>query len=123
MSFVRSCLGKIKTKELKGSLCFLPLFFSPSTQEVLSTMGVILLIRQGVLGEQYGPECKILLTHAPGVTTLFSLIVLAISAHLISQTQQYFRITATFCALGVAVAVISLVTLPVMLVAIISYTP
>ncbi|KAH0837969.1 hypothetical protein J3R83DRAFT_6206 [Lanmaoa asiatica] len=63
-------------------------------------MGVITFIRQGVLG----------------VTTLFSLIVLAISANLISQTQQYFSITATFCALGIAVAVISLVTLPVMLV-------
>ncbi|KAF8140650.1 hypothetical protein EV363DRAFT_1207402 [Boletus edulis] len=51
-----------------------------------------------------------------GVTTLFSIIVLAISAHLISQTQQYFGATATFSSLALAVAVISLVTLPVMLV-------
>ncbi|KAG6380821.1 hypothetical protein JVT61DRAFT_5206 [Boletus reticuloceps] len=63
-------------------------------------MGVFSLVRIAVLG----------------VTTLFSIIVLAISAHLISQTQQYFGVTVTFSSLAVAVAVISLLTLPVMLV-------
>lgn len=81
-------------------------------------MGVIPLIRLGVLGEQYRSECRIPLTHVPGTATLFSLIEMAISAHLISQTQEYFGVTTTFCALGVAVGVISLVTLPVMWVAI-----
>lgn len=83
-------------------------------------MGVTPLIRQVVLGKQYEPESNTLPTHIPGVTTLFSLIVLASSAHLISQTQQYFGVTLTFCAVAVAVAVMSLLTLPVMLVAFVS---
>lgn len=48
---------------------------------------------------------------------LFSLIELAVTAHLTAQTQQYYLLTATFCAFGLAVAAISVVTLPVMLVA------
>ncbi|KAG8219450.1 hypothetical protein J3R82DRAFT_377 [Butyriboletus roseoflavus] len=63
-------------------------------------MAVIPLIRQGVLG----------------VTILFSVVELAVSASLISQSVQYYGITDVFCVLGVAVAAISLMTLPVMLV-------
>lgn len=77
-------------------------------------MAVIPIIRQGVLGEQCRRESNMLPTSVPGATVLFSIIVLGITANLISQTEQYYHFTATFCALGVAVAAISLVTLPVM---------
>lgn len=48
---------------------------------------------------------------------IFSIVELAIAAHFTSLTQQYLSATATFCSLGLAVGAISLVTLPVMLVA------
>ncbi|KAI9570204.1 hypothetical protein HD554DRAFT_2170379 [Boletus coccyginus] len=63
-------------------------------------MALFPLIRQGVLG----------------ATALFSLIELAISANLTSQTEQFYAVTATFTALGIAVGVISVLTLPVMLI-------
>ena len=79
-------------------------------------MGVVLFIRQGVLGEQYQPGGNSLPTPVPGVTILFSLVELAVTANFISQTEQDYGLTLTFCALALAVAAISVVTLPVMLV-------
>jgi len=64
-------------------------------------MGLVLLIRQGVLG----------------LTTVFSIIELAVSANLISQFLYIGVTNDPASALGLAVAVISAVTLPVMLVA------
>ncbi|KAG6332092.1 hypothetical protein ID866_6995, partial [Astraeus odoratus] len=49
------------------------------------------------------------------LTCVFSVIVLGICAHLISLTETYYAAYYTFAALGVATAVLTLVTLPVML--------
>jgi len=74
-------------------------------------MAVFPLIRQGVLGEQCQLESNIFPTHVPGATALFSLIELAMSSSSIVPN-----------GLGVAVGVISMLTLPVMLVAIVRCT-
>jgi hypothetical protein len=82
-------------------------------------MGLVLLIRQGVLGEQYQPESKDLPTRVPGLTTIFSIVELAVSANLLSQLLDSGDANDPASALGLAVAVISAVTLPVMLVALV----
>ncbi|KAF9225383.1 hypothetical protein BS17DRAFT_794966 [Gyrodon lividus] len=50
------------------------------------------------------------------LSTIFSIVVLGLAAHLIWLTIQYDNYYLIFCALGIAAAVLSLVTLPVMLV-------
>ncbi|KIJ66360.1 hypothetical protein HYDPIDRAFT_109368 [Hydnomerulius pinastri MD-312] len=50
-----------------------------------------------------------------GLSTLFSIIALGLSAHLISLTETYFDLYFVFSALGVAAGVLSFLTLPVML--------
>ncbi|KAF8559976.1 hypothetical protein OG21DRAFT_1429300, partial [Imleria badia] len=79
-------------------------------------MAVLPLIRLVVLGKQYRPKSKLLLTDVAGVTTLFSIIVLGVTANLIALIQQYYNETATFSILAITVAALSLVTLSVMLV-------
>ncbi|KAF8841942.1 hypothetical protein BDN67DRAFT_471233 [Paxillus ammoniavirescens] len=49
-------------------------------------------------------------------STLFSIIVLGLAAHLLWLTLFWFNLYFIFCALGVAAAGLSLLTLPVMLV-------
>ncbi|EIW87105.1 hypothetical protein CONPUDRAFT_116163 [Coniophora puteana RWD-64-598 SS2] len=50
------------------------------------------------------------------LSLLFSIIVLGLSAHLISLTLEYFNLYFVFCALGVATAVLTFFTIPVMLI-------
>ncbi|KAF5388246.1 hypothetical protein D9615_000024 [Tricholomella constricta] len=50
-----------------------------------------------------------------GVVSVFSLIVLALSAHLINTTTTFYGGYFSFSALGVATAVLTMLTLPVML--------
>jgi len=46
----------------------------------------------------------------------FAIIVLGLSAHLTSQSEEFFNVTFTFAALAIASAVITVVTLPVLLI-------
>ncbi|KIL01012.1 hypothetical protein PAXRUDRAFT_821019 [Paxillus rubicundulus Ve08.2h10] len=50
------------------------------------------------------------------LSTVFSVVVLGLAAHLLWLTSYWFAIYFIFCALGVAAAGLSLLTLPVMLV-------
>ncbi|KIO06878.1 hypothetical protein M404DRAFT_416562 [Pisolithus tinctorius Marx 270] len=47
---------------------------------------------------------------------VFSLIVVGLSGHLISLTEEYYAFYFVFCALGIATAVLTIFTVPVMLV-------
>lgn len=49
-----------------------------------------------------------------GVTIVFSIIVLGLAAHYTSTTETYLNEAFNFAALGIASAVISILTLPVL---------
>ncbi|KAF9245725.1 hypothetical protein BU15DRAFT_70796 [Melanogaster broomeanus] len=63
-------------------------------------MGAISIIRIAVLAS----------------STLFSIVVLGLAAHILSLTQQYLGSYFYFSALGIAAGVLSMVTLPLMVV-------
>ncbi|KAI6047989.1 hypothetical protein EDC04DRAFT_42145 [Pisolithus marmoratus] len=53
---------------------------------------------------------------ALAVSVVFSVIVLGLSAHLISLTEKYYAFYFIFGALGIATAVLTIFTVPVMLI-------
>lgn len=50
------------------------------------------------------------------LSVVFSLIVVGLSAHLISLTEEYYALYFVFCALGIATAGLTISTVPVMLI-------
>lgn len=50
------------------------------------------------------------------LSVVFSLIVMGLSAHLISVTEEYYALYFVFCALGIATAGLTVLTVPAMLI-------